>query len=559
MKKWFVPLALVIAQGALAGTASAAPGDTLLASRADGPTGAVSEDEAREVGVSGDGRYVSFLSSGDNLSADDDNASSNVFVRDLVAGTTAMVARNDAGTAATSGSAQDTAMSADGSCAAFTTSAANLAGTDANSTFDVFVRRLGTNDTLLVSQPSGITETASDNGSREASVSADCRYVAFQSASDDLVSGEFEGRIHVFVRDLIANTTVLADGNPDANASNPSISADGRYVAFHTSEPLHADDTDNTDDVYRWDRLGNPVELVSRATGGANVLGQSRFPSISADGRYVAFESPANDYSDADTDSTTDVFVRDMQTGVTTFVSRADGVGGEGGTEDSETASITADGRLVAFQSDAGNLSGEDGSGVDVFVRDLAIGTTSWISRASGLSAGGSGDSELPVIAAAGTAVAFESEADLGFMIGGITQAYVRDLGIPAAPPPPPGGGPQPPPAPPPGPNGPGSSSGPALGKLKASCVKPKRSKKLCRVMLSAPVRRTTTLVIDVARLAGRKPRKLGTLRRTVRPPRARLLLPAKIKGKRIVEGRYRLTVKLTSGRKLATLTVRVR
>jgi hypothetical protein len=249
--------------------------------------------------------------------------------------------------------------------------------------------------------------------------------------------------------------------------------------------------------------------------------------------------------------------VRDLQTNVTTFVSRADGPGGPGGDEDSENPSITADGRFVAFQSDAGNLSAEDGSQPDIFLRDLATGTTTWMSRASGAGAG-DGESELPVIAAAGTAVAFESDGDLGHLTGGFPQAYVRDLGIRGALPPS-GGGQQQPPPPPSGPNGPGGSSGPAVGKLKASCTKPKRSEKLCKVVLSAPVRRATTLVIDVTRLGGKKPKKIATLRRTVRPPSAKLLLPAKVKGKRIVKGRYRITVKLASGRKLATVTVRVR
>jgi hypothetical protein len=147
MKRWLVPLALVIVQSVLAGSALAAPGDTLLASRADGPAGAAGDDDSTEVGISGDGRYVSFVSAADNLSADDDNTAANVFMRDLATGTTTMVARTDTGVPAGSGSAEDTAMSADGSCVAFTTSAANLAATDANGTFDVFVRHLAANDT----------------------------------------------------------------------------------------------------------------------------------------------------------------------------------------------------------------------------------------------------------------------------------------------------------------------------------------------------------------------------------------------------------------------------
>src|SRR5262249_10887083 len=129
------------------------------------------------------------------------------------------------------------------------------------------------------------------------------------------------------------------------------------------------------------------LELVSRATGiaGAKENGTSFHPSISADGRFVAFVSSASNLDPADGDTTADVFVRDLQTDTTTLVSRASGAAGAKGNSDSNSPSISADGRFVAFVSFATNLDPRDGDlGGDVFVRDLQTNTTTLVSRAGG-------------------------------------------------------------------------------------------------------------------------------------------------------------------------------
>ena len=135
------------------------------------------------------------------------------------------------------------------------------------------------------------------------------------------------------------------------------------------------------------------MTLVSRATGPAGAAGDggSLGGSISPDGRFVAFDSDANNLSDQDADGTVDVFVRDLQTNTTTLVSRATGPAGAAGDGESGGASISADGRLVAFWSRAKNLSDQDGDvTADVFVRDLQANTTTLLSAAGGAADGDS-------------------------------------------------------------------------------------------------------------------------------------------------------------------------
>ena len=184
------------------------------------------------------------------------------------------------------------------------------------------------------------------------------------------------------MRDLVADTTTLVSrvtgptGAAGDGASNdPSISADGRYVAFKSaSANLSGEDIDPVEDMFVRDRVAGTTTLVSRATGPAGAAGDadSEQPSISADGRYVSFMSAATTLSTEDADPVVDIFVRDLVAATTTLVSRAAGPAGAGGDADSRFAAISADGRYVAFPSDADNLSAEDDDAVgDIFRRDV--------------------------------------------------------------------------------------------------------------------------------------------------------------------------------------------
>ena len=218
-------------------------------------------------------------------------------------------------------------------------------------------------------------EWEANNYSKEPSISADGRYVAFDSGATNLVPGDTNRTSDVFVHDRLTGKTTrvsVATGGRQANGGSwePSISADGRYVAFSSgADNLVPGDTNWTSDVFVHDRLTGKTTRVSVATGGRQADGPSNQPSISADGRYVAFSSGADHLVPGDPDRWDDIFVHDRLTGKTTRVSVA--IGGWEGNGDSERPSISADGRYVAFQSGADHLvPGDTNDHCDVFVHD---------------------------------------------------------------------------------------------------------------------------------------------------------------------------------------------
>src|SRR6476661_1437972 len=208
------------------------------------------------------------------------------------------------------------------------------------------------------------------------SISADGQFVAFGSMSTNLVPGDTNNSEDIFVRDLLTNTTtrvsVDSAGNPGNNKSgSPSISADGRFVAFlSNSTNLVPGDTNNNYDIFVRDLLTNTTTRVSVDSAGNPGNRDSYNPSISADGRFVAFSSDASNIVPGDTNNTGDIFVRDLLTNTTTRVS-VDSAGNPGNSN-SFSPSISADGRKVAFSSLAANLvPGDTNNGPDVFVADI--------------------------------------------------------------------------------------------------------------------------------------------------------------------------------------------
>jgi archaellum component FlaF (FlaF/FlaG flagellin family) len=228
---------------------------------------------------------------------------------------------------------------------AFNSDASNIVPGDTNDKTDIFVRDTLTNTTTRVSVDSAGNQA--NNGSYDLSISADGRFVAFYSGASNIVPGDTNAG-GVFVRDTLTNTTtrvsVDSAGNRANNYSNyPSISADGRFVAFSSlASNLAPGDTNTTYDIFVRDTLTNTTTRVSVDSAGNPGNLDSKFPSISADGRFVAFTS-GGFYRN----SSRDVFVRDTLTNTTTNVS-ADSAGNPGY---SVTSSISADGRFVAFDS----------------------------------------------------------------------------------------------------------------------------------------------------------------------------------------------------------------
>jgi Tol biopolymer transport system component len=337
---------------------------------------------------------VAFESLADNLSGADKNGFDNIFVRDLERNRTILVSRRSqaAGGQGANGDSHTPSISANGRFVAFSSQAANLSRVDAHDSVngdlyeDVFVRDLKQKRTALISRRSGARGRGGNEGSSSPSISADGRFVAFGSRAENL-SGADQALSDVFVRDRKRERTLLASRRSaaaggdaaDDNSNVPSISADGRFVAFSSGgENLSGADQALTD-VFVRDLKRKRTELASRQSetaGGQGGDDVALTPAISADGRFVAFHSGADNLTGDDDDDFTNVYVRALEDKETTVVSlTSDGVAADG---DSASASLSADGRFVAFSSDAANLSDADAHDIvlgdlytDVFRHDL--------------------------------------------------------------------------------------------------------------------------------------------------------------------------------------------
>ena len=308
-----------------------------------------------------------------------------------------------------------TLVSADGRFVAFMSGSSNLIPGDTNGRWDVFVRdRLGAT-TEIVSVDSFGQQGNGNSGLYGVAVSAEGRYVVFESQASNLVVSDANGARDVFIRDRLLSATDLisidsngAQGN--AGSLHPCVTPDGRYVAFFSdADNLVPGDTNGQPDVFLRDRVNGTTELLSTSTGGVLANGVSDFPVLSADGRFVAFVSDATNLGPADTNGRRDVFLRDRQLGITTRISRSSaGVQGNG---NSSLPAISADGQFVAYSSDATNLVAGDTNGrSDVFLYDRLTATTTRISVAADGSQG-DGNSSEPFFSADSRYLAFESSA----------------------------------------------------------------------------------------------------------------------------------------------------
>ncbi|MFC4534130.1 S8 family serine peptidase [Sphaerisporangium dianthi] len=313
--------------------------------------------------LSGDGRYVGFSSGATNLVPGDTNGQTDAFAHDRQTGRTEMLSvASDGGLS--DGLTSQPALSGDARYAAFNSDATNLVSGDTNGRTDVFVRDRQTGTTERVSAGQGGAE--SDGNSREQSISADGRFVAFESSATNLVAGDTNERIDVFVRDRQTGTTELVAAPEGIEPNSPIISADGRMVVYIGTGPKGWH-------IYRYDRQARTSTLVSAAPGGGPANDWSFAPAVSADGETVAFYSYATDLAGPDGNGRTDVYVRDMKAGKTERVS-ADpkGVDGDGS---SELPALSGNGRYVAFQSTSANLTtGDTNRRSDVFVHDRTPG-----------------------------------------------------------------------------------------------------------------------------------------------------------------------------------------
>ncbi len=305
-------------------------------------------------------------------------------------------------------------VSADGTRIAFGSAAANLVPGDTNHHVDVFVRDRIAGTTSLVTRGRG--GAPADGDSRANGISRTGRYVAYDSFATNLVAHDTNGAYDVFVRDLSTTSqerVSVPTGGGQANAESfrPAISGNGRYVAFDSyATNLVPADTNGGFDVFVRDRLLGTTERVSVGSGGLQANGESTGAAITPDGRYVAYESGASNLVEGDDNGQVDVFRYDRRTGITALISV--GLGGAPGDALSDLAGLSASGRYAVFTSSAANLVPDDTNGVaDVFVRDMVAGTTELVSVDS--SGGQSNDGSLyGAISDDGNVVTFDSFAD---------------------------------------------------------------------------------------------------------------------------------------------------
>lgn len=404
---WTAALLLTTAPVALA----APPGGTLGVTEriSHHPDGSQFVHTSREPVLSGSGRVVAFWT-GEQLVPEDTNVHSDVYAINLVTGGITLVSADAAGTAG-NGTSQRPAISRDGQWVAFESWASNLVPGDTNNSSDVFLKDLATGDLILVSRQGLSLDTPAGN-SKSPSVSADGRRVAFDSEAENIVGGDSNGRTDVFVFDRQVGFSVLVSngvfGQGNHASYNPSISDDGTRIAFESvASNFSAFDVNGTWDVFYAD-IGQPAQLVSLPAIGGAANAASRYPRISASGSVIAFVSDATDIVLGDANGAADVFLRSLPAATTIMVSLSEN--GAQPNEDSMLTDLSADGQWVVFETEADNLDPADTNAEqDVYLRSVKGASTWLVSRPTLGTGGGDGWSASGAISDDATFAVFHS------------------------------------------------------------------------------------------------------------------------------------------------------
>ncbi len=334
--------------------------------------------------ISSDGRYITFSSQATNLVAGDTSTLSDVFIRDVVSGTTTRLSVDSSGNEGDSFSTHPT-IDVGGRYVAFSSHASNLVANDTNNVDDIFLHDTLTGTTTRVSVDRNGVQ--GNQFSYDPSVSSGGRFVVFQSnATNLLATPDNNNKSDIFIYDTAAGTfktkrisESTSGDEADGNSSNASITTGANLVAYQSDATnLVTGDSNGVTDIFVSQPKSKGGAITTRvsvdSSGNEGDLASSA-PTISADGRYVAFQSNATNLVAGDTNGVQDIFVHDRDTGATTWVS-VDSAGGQAD-GDSTNASISSDGRYIAFQSDATNLvSGDTNGKTDIFVHDTQTGST---------------------------------------------------------------------------------------------------------------------------------------------------------------------------------------
>jgi Tol biopolymer transport system component len=393
-----------------------------------------------------DGRYVAFVSAASNLVAGDTNGIPDVFVRDLLTGTTTLAS---VGARSLSGSSQAPRFTPDGHYVAFFSTATNLVPGVPDAGGDIYVRDLAGNTTVWASSYARTALQSFQNATNAVSfghvISSDGQFVAYEVCRSLIPANWFivaplpsptnglvlRYSLETGLTDIVCTNAAILSGAA-ADVQTLAMTPDGRFIAF-IANPNSSPGT--TACVYVWDALSNSTTLVSGdLTGTVPTNDMSIWPAITPDGRFVAFQSTATNLVTNSLMGEFHVYVRDLQAGITQLVD-ADTNGLGSGVTGLTVPQITDDGRFVAFEADDGSLVPNDSNRLpDVFVRDLVAGTTDLISAQDPALPGQTPDGPSTLaslsVSAEGSLVAFTSTADDLVLndTNGFPDVYVRDL-----------------------------------------------------------------------------------------------------------------------------------
>jgi uncharacterized repeat protein (TIGR01451 family) len=416
----------------LGATALADVGDLTLASTSD--AGAKGNANSGYLSLSASGVEVAFDSASTNLDSADSDTLSDVYVKNLTTGALILASTSDSGVKGNNHSFF-VRLSDDASRLVFISYATNLDPADTDAIADVYVKDLVTGDVMLASTSDTGMKSNSDSG--YASLSADGTRVSFQSSATNLDPADTDSLYDVYVKDLVTGDITLAStsdsgvkGNNNSTSFNLSLSADGARVAFYSdASNLDAADSDAISDIYVKDLTTGDLILASTSIAGVKGNSYSIFVVLSPDGTRVAFTSGANNLDPMDTDTIEDVYVKDLASGELHLASTSDaGIKGNG---TSIATDLSNDGARVAFFSYATNIdAGDMDSNADAYVKDLTSGATA-LASTSDSNVKGNGLSATGSISADGTVVGFESEATNLNPIDADTlrDVYVKQLG----------------------------------------------------------------------------------------------------------------------------------
>jgi len=373
--------------------------------------------------ISGDGRYVAFQSAATNLVSGDMNGVPDIFVRDRTNDTTARVSVSTAGVEANAGS-NVPSISYDGRYVLFFSSATNLGTTTAGAWY-VHDMQSGT-----INVASSTSEgTVANRSSNKGVISGDGRFVVFDSTASNLVSGVGGTHLNVYRKDMKTGNIKLLSATSGGSEGNngslmPSISCDGGIVVFMTAATDLVSGMGNHSIVVDNISAGNELSTIANSPDNSS----EDTPVISCNGNYIAYQSDATNLVSGDTNSASDVFEYNRLTEETTRISMA--TSGTQGDNSSWMPSISDDGRYVAFQSNATTLTSQLGSGTNIYVHDLKGGTTQLISIDR--NGNKTTNSQVPVISMDGSYVSYQSTSQTLLSSGTVSYngTYISESGF---------------------------------------------------------------------------------------------------------------------------------